>query len=803
MTMSSFSETTPYSVDESAATDRQDHASLPRRSRDKLAENHIPSLTALAGLCLVTEAYDFFEELQADLSSIKIQGDDVDELWCTLDWQRYVLGLWAMQIKKSSCVPERNWVAIKESWEVIIQTTVSLNLSYAHPSDSHQRPNCEDNTESLAFGKIFQDDWYDSILNEDEMTLVDSILQATDEEEWSTPFFHERAFTGLIESIMDDLAKSCSSVQLQEQRRSGIESTRFKGFIKVLDKEIKNLIILSTAEKQEEVYMGLDRAWRTVLLRSITNVDTSIRYHQFYHSLMSAWPFNNDTLTIGIEIIFQERVQELFGHLICCSYDSSRPQSFPYTVKQLEDILALGGDVRGEVKGRRDCVLWIAATLNNYDFFKALVHAGAPYTMEPDLEESPLQAAAKAGNIDIVAFLLNSEQHFLRININHQDIHDRTALHEAAENCHESVIKVLLQQPGIDVNPRNYAGYTPFLLAVQASANLPKKYASIKILLRDKRVDCNVRARGSVNAVHLAARSRDATLKMIIRHVKGINDQNEYEKTPLHYAVECNSKPNVEILLAHGADPTVTDNTGYTPLLRACDKLHLGPMKLLLSHPESLKRLSPELTEERQWRRMTDIHPSPVTLVLSDYPFASTGKRAHIILALRAILAAKPDLETRNDIGQSVLNYVIESVDECVVLELLRAGADVNSRDDDGRTPLHRFMRSDSSHSPEKVELLLEWGADIGLKDKDGQAPVPADWVSRHKKLLKVIEDRTREKAEAQQQENLRVLAEQTKAYAKKQKQRETTRNRPQASSNPFAVLPVEGMESTETDLEV
>ncbi|KAL8791867.1 MAG: hypothetical protein Q9195_005529 [Heterodermia aff. obscurata] len=749
-----------------------DHTSVPYQSRDKPEDSHVTSLTTLAGRYLVNEAHAFFEELQADLSSIKIQGNGVDELWCTLDWQRYILGLWVKKTKEGSCMCTRKWLEIKETWETIVHTTVSLNLRYALPSSQQQRPVYNANTRSLTFGKVLYGDWYDSFLAEDEKSLMKAILQATEEAAWTTPLFHERVFTGLIESAVEDLAITHLSAQDQEKRRSGIESCEFKVYIEALEKQIKMLISLSPAEEQEEIYMALDRALRTALLES--NVGTNIGYLQFYHSLVSAWPFNNDTLALEIESIFQERVQEIFGKIISRPYDSSRPQAFPYTVQDLENILALGADIRGEVKGRQNCALWTAAKSNNCQFFKALAHAGAPYTMEPRLECFPLQGAAEVGNLDIVEFLLDSKRHCFEIDINHESRLGRTALHEEAANCHESVIDVLLQQPGIDANPENYGGFTPFLLAVSADANRRKKYASVKIFLGSKIVNHNRMLRDSANALHLAARSRDATLKIIIRHINCIDAEDECGETPLHYAVESSSRPNVGILLANGADPTIADELGVTPLVLACSRHHLGPMELLLSLPESLKYQCPEpLLGFQPNVHPSNAHCSPVTLVLRGYDYASKGKRAHIGLALSIILAAKPDLEMRNEI----------------------AGADVNSQDNDRRTPLHRLMDGPSP-SAEKVGLLLEWGADMGVEDKDGEAAVPADWNGLGKKLLEVVKKHKK----VQQQKNLSVLAKQTAAYVKDQKQRKTQRNRP-SNSNPFAILPVEGMDSIDPDL--
>ena len=57
-------------------------------------------------------------------------------------------------------------------------------------------------------------------------------------------------------------------------------------------------------------------------------------------------------------------------------------------------------------------------------------------------------------------------------------------------------------------------------------------------------------------------------------------------KTPLHTAVSENASEAVEVLLAHGADPTAEDNSGETPLHTAASeyRYRLDAVEALLAH---------------------------------------------------------------------------------------------------------------------------------------------------------------------------------------------------------------------------
>ncbi|MDE0217992.1 MAG: ankyrin repeat domain-containing protein [Spirochaetaceae bacterium] len=122
--------------------------------------------------------------------------------------------------------------------------------------------------------------------------------------------------------------------------------------------------------------------------------------------------------------------------------------------------------------------------------------------------------------------------------------------------------------------------------------------------------------------------------------------------------------------------------------------------------------------------------------------------QARVTATIAALLAGGADLEARDDAGQTPLHvaasggtsrlalvlppelFGIAGADEsahsesralAATVALLAAGANVESQDDGGRTPLHRAA---VSGSPEIIGALLETGTSVDPVDTEGRTPL-------------------------------------------------------------------------------
>ncbi|MFT7596704.1 MAG: ankyrin repeat protein [Paracoccaceae bacterium] len=102
--------------------------------------------------------------------------------------------------------------------------------------------------------------------------------------------------------------------------------------------------------------------------------------------------------------------------------------------------------------------------------------------------------------------------------------------------------------------------------------------------------------------------------------------------------------------------------------------------------------------------------------VLCDAAFYETANPA----SLQQVIDTGADVNARDDVGRSALHWAAGAAPE-VIVSLLQAGADVHAGDQYQRTPLHFVSATGSG---ENITLLLQAGADVNARTANDWTPL-------------------------------------------------------------------------------
>ena len=188
-----------------------------------------------------------------------------------------------------------------------------------------------------------------------------------------------------------------------------------------------------------------------------------------------------------------------------------------------------------------------------------------------------LKKLIKDGNVKRIKILLNSYPKIL----NTKDYSGYTLLSVACEYGELEIVKLLLEQPNIDVNTKNDKGWTPLHIAYRIDI--------LKLLLEHPDIDVNNIRDKNENPLSRACKQNHIELVKLLlaRPEIDVNIQDYYSKTPLYIVCENNNIEIVKLLLAKPEiDVNVKNKDGKTSLLIVCIHHKIEIVKLLLAKPD-------------------------------------------------------------------------------------------------------------------------------------------------------------------------------------------------------------------------
>ena len=205
----------------------------------------------------------------------------------------------------------------------------------------------------------------------------------------------------------------------------------------------------------------------------------------------------------------------------------------------LKDLKDLGG------------INWQTAVVA--DVAKADLSARLPIT-----GETVLHSAAQYSTPEVVAALIATR-------VGSRDKNGATALHAAVKSGNVGVFAILIDK--ININTQDKNGNTPLHYAVIANQQ------QAVLLLLENGVDAAISNANGATALHAAVKSGNVDALAVLIDKININAQDKNGNTPLHYAVFANQQQAVLLLLENGADATISNANGKTPLALADENL--------------------------------------------------------------------------------------------------------------------------------------------------------------------------------------------------------------------------------------
>ena len=356
-----------------------------------------------------------------------------------------------------------------------------------------------------------------------------------------------------------------------------------------------------------------------------------------------------------------------------------------------------------------------AARTGNLDLVRKLVAGGADVNAEIEPSHTVLRCAITSGNPEIVECLVSHGA-----DVNRAFSRNETPLMEAARLEQVEIARLLINR-GANMLACARNGSDALTEAVRNG------HEEIIHLLASRGAELNRLDDDSMTPLMWAARAgRADAVKALIEDGADVHTANEDGFTALFMGSEGTNKEGhdyagvVRLLLAAGADPNARAATGITPLRHATKYGALETMKALVA-------AGAEVRGNEAVRALAEVIRATLFDVSWNYPPKPYPglSRAEVIRArceaLRTLLELGVDPNTEVEPGTSALFRAIETRIPRLVQILLEANANPNATHIEPGNETSALITAAGGEQAEMVRALIEAGANVDFKDDYGK----------------------------------------------------------------------------------
>jgi uncharacterized protein len=277
-----------------------------------------------------------------------------------------------------------------------------------------------------------------------------------------------------------------------------------------------------------------------------------------------------------------------------------------------------------------------------------------------------------------------------------------------------------------------------------ADAAMKRDTTAVRALIAQK-VDVNAPGTDGSPALHWAVRVDDAALaRLLLGAGAQATLANRYGVTPMALAAANGSASMIGLLLDAGADANAPDPAGETPLMSATRVGRAEAVTLLLDRGAKVDTVDATYQQTALMVAIRENHPEIVKLLIARGAAVNARTRVGRTPAwvlpnsvpgfghgIGIVRGGSPDRGRRNPTpgGMTPLLYASRDGRMESVRMLLDAGAEINLRDANDITPL---LAAITNNHPDVARYLIERGADIRVVDWYGRTPLWAAIETRN-----------------------------------------------------------------------